>query len=484
MLDLAGACEIPVTRLFQRDPAGLNATGESDLTNYYDMIEEKQETYLRPVLDKLLPVIATSAWGYVPEDLDYKFNPLRKADPKENADLSKSITDSVIAAFNAGLISQQVALKEMRQQSELTGMWSNITDEDIARANAEVDLGMGETGGAMGGMGGMELPGLGSLPLPLAGEGAPAPTSAPTSAPALAPGSLAHLVKDADCCILSDIFPDGLTGASDGGMLLDGGSGSGNFGHKGRPGLVGGSGNRGGEKDLPKKGEPDKLKSESGEHGESGGTGDPSKAAVSGSAADKDHIIPGVKPSVQKVYDYARAAEKRITPVMTDIAESLGVQMAGLAFSVKTGSSVADKLKRKQGTESSEEAIKNMGDLIRYTQVSDAKDMAANVEKTIDELSKKGFTITKVENKYLDPKSDYKGIHIDFISPEGQKFELQFHTAETLAVKEKMHKAYELERDVNSTSEIREAAKAEIKRIAAGMEWPLDVEKISNYQRE
>jgi hypothetical protein len=47
----------------------------------------------------------------------------------------------VIAAFNAGLISQQVALKEMRQQSELTGMWSNITDEDIAQANAEVELG-------------------------------------------------------------------------------------------------------------------------------------------------------------------------------------------------------------------------------------------------------------------------------------------------------------------------------------------------------
>jgi predicted ABC-type ATPase len=200
MLDLAGACEIPVTRLFQRDPAGLNATGESDLTNYYDMIEEKQETYLRPVLDKLLPVIAMSAWGYVPEDLDYKFNPLRKADPKENADLSKSITDSVIAAFNAGLISQQVALKEMRQQSELTGMWSNITDEDIARANADVDLGMGEMGGATGG--GMELPGLGSLAGPLAGlppggSSFGSDINVGTKAPALAPGSLVHLVKDA-----------------------------------------------------------------------------------------------------------------------------------------------------------------------------------------------------------------------------------------------------------------------------------------------
>jgi hypothetical protein len=89
----------------------------------------------------------------VPEDLDYKFNPLRKADPKENAELAKSTTDSVIAAYNAGLISRQTALKELRQQSELTGMWSNITDEDIAGASASIDLDMGEMmmGGQIGG---------------------------------------------------------------------------------------------------------------------------------------------------------------------------------------------------------------------------------------------------------------------------------------------------------------------------------------------
>lgn len=150
MLDVAGACEIPVTRLFGRSPAGFNATGESDLTNYYDSIEEKQEAYLSPVLDKLLPVIALSTWGVIPDDLDYEYNPLRKADPKENADLAKSMGEAVIAVYNASLISQQTALKELRQQSEVTGMWSNITDEDIAKADTEVDM-----GGEMDGLAGM-----------------------------------------------------------------------------------------------------------------------------------------------------------------------------------------------------------------------------------------------------------------------------------------------------------------------------------------
>lgn len=64
------------------------------------------------------------------------------------ADLASKNTDSVTKAFQAGLISQKVALKEHRQQSEMTGMWSNITDKDIENADDEVmnpDEGMGVT---------------------------------------------------------------------------------------------------------------------------------------------------------------------------------------------------------------------------------------------------------------------------------------------------------------------------------------------------
>lgn len=150
MLDVAGACEIPVTRLFGRAPAGMDATGESDMNNYYDTIEEKQEAYLSPVLDKLLPIVALSTWGKVPTDLDFDYNPLRKADPKENAELSKSMTESVVSVYTASIISQKTALKELRQQYEITGMWSNITDEDIEKADDSSDF-----GGDMPPMGGM-----------------------------------------------------------------------------------------------------------------------------------------------------------------------------------------------------------------------------------------------------------------------------------------------------------------------------------------
>lgn len=90
MMDVSGACGIPVTKLFGRSPAGMNSTGDADMDNYYDTIEQSQESQLRPVLDKLLPIVCMSALGAVPDDLDYIFNPVRRPSNDENRALAAS----------------------------------------------------------------------------------------------------------------------------------------------------------------------------------------------------------------------------------------------------------------------------------------------------------------------------------------------------------------------------------------------------------
>lgn len=137
MLDVAGACEMPVTKLFGREPAGFNATGEGDLKQYYDTVSEKQETFLLPVLDKLLPIIFKSAIGSVPDDLDWKFNPVQQISNKDMADLAQSMQAPIMEAFSAGLISKAIALKELKSQSEVTGMWTSITDEYIQQVEEQ-----------------------------------------------------------------------------------------------------------------------------------------------------------------------------------------------------------------------------------------------------------------------------------------------------------------------------------------------------------
>ena len=75
MTEVAGAAEIPVTKLFGRSPDGMNATGEADMRNYYERIASLQERMLRPALERLLPVLMMSCLWYIPEKMNFVFNP-------------------------------------------------------------------------------------------------------------------------------------------------------------------------------------------------------------------------------------------------------------------------------------------------------------------------------------------------------------------------------------------------------------------------
>ncbi len=152
MMDVSGACGIPVTKLFGRSPAGMNSTGDADMDNYYDTIEQSQESQLRPVLDKLLPIVCMSALGAVPDDLDYIFNPVRRPSNDEKQSLGSQQTAAVVQAYTAGLVSEKTALRELQGSSKLTGMWTNITDEQIEAASDQPEA-----------AGEMDIPGMPSM---------------------------------------------------------------------------------------------------------------------------------------------------------------------------------------------------------------------------------------------------------------------------------------------------------------------------------
>ena len=129
MMDMAGAAEIPATKLFGRSPQGLNATGEADLRNYYDMIAQMQERNLRPALEKLLPVMAISCWGYVPDDMEIVFEPVMTTSPTERAELAQQMSADVISAFQAGLLSREEAREELKARGEDLGVYGKIEPE-------------------------------------------------------------------------------------------------------------------------------------------------------------------------------------------------------------------------------------------------------------------------------------------------------------------------------------------------------------------
>lgn len=151
---LSGAAQIPLVRLFGQSPAGLNATGESDIRNYYDMINAQQEAKMRRPLTILFEVVCRSVFGQaLPNGFTFRFTPLWQLQETEKAQASSTITQTVLSAFEGGVIGAKTVLKELRESSHLTGVWTNITDEQIEQADEDPPNPQEQMGG-MEGMGG------------------------------------------------------------------------------------------------------------------------------------------------------------------------------------------------------------------------------------------------------------------------------------------------------------------------------------------
>lgn len=139
MLDMAGAANIPATRIYGRSPEGMNSTGESQEINYNNDVEQEQESKLRGQLDKLFPVITMSELGYIPDDIDFNFNPVESLSQKEVAEQIWRSTDAIRGAYTDGLISQKIGLMELKHLGKRIGIFTNITDEDINKASDDLE---------------------------------------------------------------------------------------------------------------------------------------------------------------------------------------------------------------------------------------------------------------------------------------------------------------------------------------------------------
>jgi phage-related protein (TIGR01555 family) len=101
---VAMCAEEPVTRLFGQSPAGLNATGESDVRLWLDQIRSKQENELGPKINLLyrLMGLAADSGIKVDDDTEFKtiFRPLWEPTEMESADRGLKIAqrDQILIA--------------------------------------------------------------------------------------------------------------------------------------------------------------------------------------------------------------------------------------------------------------------------------------------------------------------------------------------------------------------------------------------------
>ena len=92
---VAGAADIPLTRLLGTSPGGLNSTGEADLRNYYDRISSMQEIEMQPAMRVLDECLIRSALGARPPEVHYIWSSLWQISDKERADIGKINAETI-----------------------------------------------------------------------------------------------------------------------------------------------------------------------------------------------------------------------------------------------------------------------------------------------------------------------------------------------------------------------------------------------------
>jgi len=98
---VAASGQIPATRFLAQSPSGLVSTGESDMKNYYDLIQSKQKLEINPATALLFASVRKSATGESKPILRV-WEPLEQMSVIELAKLGKDTAETVKAMVETG----------------------------------------------------------------------------------------------------------------------------------------------------------------------------------------------------------------------------------------------------------------------------------------------------------------------------------------------------------------------------------------------
>lgn len=160
---VAGAADIPATRLLGKSADGMNATGQGDERNYLAMIAAKQTMELRPIMDRLDAVVLPSAG--VTAELPWKFSPISTLSETEEAEIELKEAQALEKIVGLALVPETAMAKTVQNRLIESGRWPGLkkaideaekAGEELPDKVDESELGivpLGEKGGGQGSAG-------------------------------------------------------------------------------------------------------------------------------------------------------------------------------------------------------------------------------------------------------------------------------------------------------------------------------------------
>lgn len=136
---VAGAADIPVTRLMGESPGGLQSTGKGEQDDFNRMISARQTAEITPALSVLDEVLIRSTFGSRDPDISYEFGELSEPDETAESENDKRAAETVQIYASTGLIPKDALAKSAANRMIESGRWPGL-DQAIQESQQELGL--------------------------------------------------------------------------------------------------------------------------------------------------------------------------------------------------------------------------------------------------------------------------------------------------------------------------------------------------------
>ena len=127
MMEAGAGTNYPSSVLFDNQPSGLNASGDSSKENYYDDLGAERLTYLKPRQLALYECIARNEFGFLPAGFDIEYKSFRTASEIEQSTINLNRANADAVRIKYGVITAGLAMRENKELS----IYKTATQEDV-----------------------------------------------------------------------------------------------------------------------------------------------------------------------------------------------------------------------------------------------------------------------------------------------------------------------------------------------------------------
>jgi hypothetical protein len=165
---------------------------------------------------------------------------------------------------------------------------------------------------------------------------------------------------------------------------------------------------------------------------------------------------------------------------------SAGAWLEGFTHRLKGDDRLKEKIAEQLQVEpgkSCDAVLRHVPDAVRYTYCLPPENYTDGFHDIKGRLESYGYEMYHLRNSWTSP--EYKGINTRWVTPEGQRFEMQFHTPDSFDAKQNVtHPSYERLRNPLTLDTERRELRGFQQEVSAALEIPDGAMDISDYRKK